>query len=241
MNRLSNQSIRPLRRQVGQVQFGPIPGAPVERDRPGDVVVDGMLDQSLDRCETGTAGHHDDRLLRSLAQMERAERPLEAQDVLQLHGREDMVGEVAARHVAQVQIDDVVLVRRVGHREGAALAVGQQELDVLARQKLQALVARQLESEHHDIVRQSTQFLHPAGHGPDRDVLLAGDLMHFEHEIAERLGATSQHHAGCAVGVGQRRRIRRALMNLTGNDLAFAGAAGAIPAAVGQVQAGIQG
>ncbi len=68
------------------------------------------------------------------------QRSFEAQDVLDLHGREDLLGKGATRNEADVQLEQLVLVRRVGQREGAPLAVGKQKLDVLAGEELQALV-----------------------------------------------------------------------------------------------------
>ena len=70
-----------------------------------------------------------------LAQEEAAERAFDAQDVLLLHRAEHMVGELAAGHVAQVQLDRrraAQVCRRVGHRVAAPRAVAQDELDVLA-------------------------------------------------------------------------------------------------------------
>ena len=75
-----------------------------------------------------------------LAQEEAAERPFDAQDVARLQRAEDMVGEFAAGHVAQVQFDPRLLVadhlalavRRVGDRVAAPVAVAQDELDILA-------------------------------------------------------------------------------------------------------------
>ena len=64
------------------------------------------------------------------AQEEAAERALQAQDVALLHLAEHVVG-VAAGDVADVQLDQLVGVRRVRHREAAPLAALQQEVDVL--------------------------------------------------------------------------------------------------------------
>ena len=52
-------------------------------------------------------------LARILAQEEGAERALEAQDVALLHLAEHVVGELAAGDVAHVQLDQLVVVRRV--------------------------------------------------------------------------------------------------------------------------------
>jgi hypothetical protein len=87
-------------------------------------------------------------LAESVAQEEAAVRALHAQDVLFLHGTEHMVGELAAGHVADVQLDRgraCPVVRRVGHAVAAARAVAQDELDVLAGVVLEVLVGRQLQ------------------------------------------------------------------------------------------------
>ena len=97
------------------------------------LVMERVLDHRLDRREAGAAGDEDDRLVRFLAQIERAERAFEAQDLAALVLREQRVGEEPAGHVADVQLEQRVVVRRRGEREAAALAVLQQEVDVLAR------------------------------------------------------------------------------------------------------------
>ena len=64
----------------------------------------------------------------------------------------NIVGEHAARHVADVQFERAFLVRRGGDRVAAALAVAQQEFDILAGQELQALGGRQLQPDHDHVV-----------------------------------------------------------------------------------------
>ena len=66
----------------------------------------------LDRREAGAAGDEDHRLVGFLAQVERAERPLDAQDLASLVLREQRVGEEAAGHVPDVQLEQRVVVRR---------------------------------------------------------------------------------------------------------------------------------
>src|SRR5687768_5112341 len=94
------------------------------------------LQDRLDRREAGAASDEHDRLRAVLAQEEAAERTLQAKDVALLHLAEHVVGEAAAGHLADVQLDQLVGVRRVRHREAAPLAALQQEVDVLAGEEL---------------------------------------------------------------------------------------------------------
>src|SRR4051812_31747493 len=100
----------------------------------------GVLDDRLDRREAGATGDEDDRLVRRLAQIERPQRTLEAQDLAALVLSEQRIREKSLRHVTDVQFEELVVVRRRGKREAAPLAVLQQEIDVLAGQILQPFV-----------------------------------------------------------------------------------------------------
>ena len=99
-----------------------------------------VLDHGLDRCETGATGDKNDRLVRFLAQEERAERTFEAQDLAPLELGEQLVGEKAARHVPDVQVEKRVVLGRGRDRKAAPAAVLEQEVDVLPGQVLQAFV-----------------------------------------------------------------------------------------------------
>ena len=112
-----------------------------------------VLDHRLDRREAGAAGDEDHRLVGFLAQVERPERPFEAQDLAALVRREQRVGEEAAGHVPDVQLEQRVVVRRGGEREAAAMPVLQQEVDVLPGEVLQPLVRRKLELHDRDVGR----------------------------------------------------------------------------------------
>ena len=127
--------------------------APIQHHLSRHADVESVLDDALDRREAGAAGEQDHRLVAVLAQKERAERSLEAQDVALLHLVEHVLGERAAGHVADVQFDVRLVLRRVRHRIGAALAVAQDDLDVLAGQKLQPFVGRQVEIQRGHVVR----------------------------------------------------------------------------------------
>jgi hypothetical protein len=83
----------------------PAGGRPSTAPRGADALELQVLDQRLDRREAGARGQQHHRLVRVLAQEEAAERAFHAQDLLFLHRREHVVGELAARHVPDVQFD----------------------------------------------------------------------------------------------------------------------------------------
>ena len=60
-----------------------------------------LLDDGLDGRKAGAGGQQDDGLVGILAQEEGAQRAFDAQDVAFLQGGEDLVGEQAARQVAE--------------------------------------------------------------------------------------------------------------------------------------------
>jgi hypothetical protein len=215
--------------------------APIERGRPGDALVRHVFQQRLDRREAGARGEQDDRLVGLLAQEEAAVGALDAKDVLFLHCAEHVVGELAARHVADVQFEARARrgqgVGRIGHRVAAPRAVAQDELDVLARVELQRLARRQLQAHRHDVVRLLAEREHAHRHLADREGAGFGDLARFEHHVAECAGAAGQHVAGQLFLGAERLALVRAQRDLARELLALAGAAGAVLAAIGQPDA----
>ncbi len=83
-------------------------------------------------------------------------------------------------------------------------------------------------------------FMHPAGHGLDRNVGLAAHLAHFENDIGQRPGTAGQHDAAGAFRQWQRVFLCLAMIDLAGHERGLAGAAGAVAATVGQCQPGIE-
>ena len=205
------------------------------------LVVEEVLDLRLDRREAGAAGHEDDRLVGVLAQVEGAQRALEAQDGALLHLLEDVAREGAARRLAHVQLQELVVVRRVGHGEAAPLAVLHQDVDVLAREELQPLAGGKLERDDRDVVGGLLHLLHAAGQRADREVLRAGELAHLEDDVGERPRAAGERLAGELLGVVQRALLVVAVDELARAQDALAGAAGAVAAAVRQADALAQG
>ena len=184
----------PLARQVGQVEIANRPHAPVQdhRSRLIDLVVERMLDDAFDRREAGTAGDEDDRLVRLLAQEERAERPFEAQDLAPLELREQLIGKPSAGKVADVQFEQRVVVRRIRKREAAAATVFQQEVDVLPGEELQPLVRGQLELDDRHIGGRLVDRFDAARQLANADVACLAHLPHLDHEVGQRLRAAEQ-------------------------------------------------
>ena len=98
---------------------------------------------------------------------------------------EDVLREVAAGDVADLQLETVVLARRVGDGERAPPAVAQ-HVQVLAGQILQPLGSRQRELQADDVVGKRELPRHPAGKVAHDDVLLGAELLDLDAHIAER-------------------------------------------------------
>ena len=148
---------RPLLRQLRQVQVLPRAHAPVQDDPALHPDVERVLDHALHRREAGRARHEDDRLRGVLAQEERAQRPLEADRVADLHRGEDVRRELAAGDQPDLQLDLAVHVRRGREREAPFLAVaalaGQQDVDVLAGIEADRLAVDLELDDHHVVAR----------------------------------------------------------------------------------------
>ena len=173
----------------------------------------GVLDDALDRSKAGPAGQQDDRAGGVFVQMETAQRPLETQDFLFLHLREDIFGKAAARHVPDMQFQQVVVMRCIGERETAGLAVFHQDIDVLAGTEKQPLGGRDLELEDGNIMDAHNR-LHPARQGLDLDGLGRRDFGHFDSHVALRFGTAQQGVAFALLGFGQGMRLKCAFADL---------------------------
>src|SRR6185369_853838 len=169
-----------------QVEVGLAAAAPVEDGLPFAALPDHVLDDRLDRRESGSRGEQDDRLLAVLAQEEAAERPFDAQDLLLLHRAEDVVGELAAGQVADVQLELRLVddgMRRVGHRVAAPGTVAQDELDVLAGAVLEQVVGGQLQANDRDVGRGPVDRDDAAGQLPDRELARARHGSRLEDDV----------------------------------------------------------
>ena len=221
-------------RQLRHVEVAQRAHAPVKDHGPVHALVERVLDDRLDRREAGAARDEDHRLVGILAQVEGPERAFEAQDRALLHLVEHEARERAARRLAHVQLEELVVVRRVGHREAAPLAVLQQDVDVLPGEELQPLAGRKLQVEDGDILGGPFNLFHARGHRADREVLRAGELAHLEDDVGERMRAAGERLARGLLVVVQRALLVLAVLELARAQHALAGAARAVAASVGQ-------
>ena len=153
---------------------------------------------------------------------------------------EDMVGELAAGHVAHVQFDRrraAQVVRRIGHAVAAPGAVAQDELDVLSGAVLQVLVGRQLQAQHGHVGGGPVDAQHAAGQLEHRVFAGAGHAARFDDAVGLRRGAAGEDEAGLLLGHRQRLVLVRAVDHAAFEQPALARAAGAVAAAVGQADA----
>jgi hypothetical protein len=116
-----------------------------------------VIDHALQRCEAGAPADEQARARRLLVEDESAERPLDAQQRALLHLVEGGVGEAAAGDLLDVQHEVLVVVRGVGQRVAAPLATLQQDVEILAGEKLQALGRRKLQAQLNHVGRQLRQ------------------------------------------------------------------------------------
>ncbi len=195
-----------------------------------------MLDDRLDRREAGAASDQKHRLWRVFTQKEAAQWASQAQQVALTHAAEDVFGEPATCHAADMQLQDAVVVRRIGEREGSPLAVLEQDVHVLAGEELQPLAARQAQLDDHHIWSGKEQPVYARRQRADGYVGERVDLPAFDAEVGVRRGATEERESGQTIGVAENRARGAAVGHLTAQDATAAAAADAVAAAIRQVQ-----
>jgi len=151
-----------------------------------------------------------------------------------------VAGEAAAVDAANVQLEVAAVVRCVGDREAAALAVGEQDVDVLAGAEGEVLARRQLEIDHHHVVGEALELLHAARQLLDRDFVGTADGARLHHQVGERLCTAEQRQALGALRRGERTRYIAAVIDTAFEHASLAGAAGAVAAAVWKQQSGAE-
>src|ERR1035437_9213778 len=90
----------PLPGFVQHIQIRQLARSPIKVHWAFYADVQRVFDDRLDRGEAGAAGDEDDRLVRVFAQKKSTKRTPEAQDVALFHDLKHMMGECAARDVA---------------------------------------------------------------------------------------------------------------------------------------------
>lgn len=142
--------------------------------------------------------------------------PFHAQDLASLVLRVQGIGEEAAGNVAHVQFQQRVGVRRRGQRKAAAMAVLQQEVDVLAGEELQPLVGGQLQRDDGHIGGRLVDRFDPTGQALDRNVAGTAHLAHFDRQVGLGSRAAEQRVPHAFFVVGERRGLVDAVVDVAG-------------------------
>jgi hypothetical protein len=151
---------------------------------------------------------------------------------------EHPVGETAARHVADVQFDLLVVLRRIGDRKRAALALGHEDVDVLPREVAQPLAARGAQEQPHHVGCDEVLGGHLHRELAAREVGHRRHLARGDGQVRERHGLAQQ---GFVVGAfGQRQRVGRLarIVALARHQHRLAAAAAPTEAGIGQGEPG---
>ncbi|MBC7995831.1 MAG: SDR family oxidoreductase [Rhizobacter sp.] len=148
-----------------------------------------------------------------------------------------MVGEHAARHVSDVQLDARLVALRAGricHAVAAAVPIFEDELDVLPSAVLQRIVGRQLKLQHGHVVARFAERRHTARHLAHGKFARAGHGARFEHHVGLRRGAAGEGVASLFFGWAQGLGLVGAVDHAAFDQLALARAASAVAATVRQ-------
>ena len=115
-----------------------------------------VLNQRLDRGKTCSRCQQHHGFVRVFTQKETAVRPFDTQNVFFFHGGEHRVSELAAGHVANMQLHFrgawLQSVGRIAHAVAAAGTIAEQKFNVLTCVELHHIGGRQLQMDHHHIV-----------------------------------------------------------------------------------------
>ena len=210
-------------------------GAPVNVHGAVQLQVQRLKHNRFDRRKTGAPRQQDHRLV-GFAQMEAAVRAIEAQDVAYLHGAEYLIGEQAARQVAHMQLQRCRIMRRVGDGEATALAVLEQNVDVLPGMELEHFSRGQTQGDDCDIAGRLFQCFDTTGQGLDRDIRRAAHIFDLHGHIGLRHGAAQQCKTSGAIFGRQGGFTGFTMINGARGDLGAAGAAAAVTTTVGHQQ-----
>ena len=130
--------------------------------------------------------------------------------------------------MTDVQLRAVALARRIGHGEIAALAVVEDEIEVLAGLELDADAGGKPQMHQHHVVGEPLQAEHPRFDGLARERIGLADRARRDDEIGARPRVAEQH---LALGAFRRaQRIAGEGAHLARDHLALAGSAHALAA-----------
>lgn len=180
------------------VQTGTIPGAPVNMHRAIQLQVQRLQHNRLDRREARTARQKDHWLI-GFAQIKAAMRAIEAQDIPHLHRAKHLISKQPTRHMANMELKRCSIVRRIGYREATALAILEQDIDVLTRMELEHFCRRQTQGEHRHIGGGLFQAFNTAWQRLHGNIRRATHIFYFNRHITLWHSATEQRKTGFSI------------------------------------------
>jgi len=112
----------------------------------------------------------------------------------------------------------------------------EQNVHVLAGEKLQALAGRQFEVDDDHVRGGARDLVHACRQGSDRNILDRSDFPALQAQVASRHGAAKEREAGLAVGLTEYLERGFAVRQFAAQNLASTGATNPIPTAVRKTQ-----
>src|SRR5712671_1408564 len=142
----------PLPRQIGQVQIALTAATPIQVHRTFVATLDQIFDDRLQRREAGSGRETYNRLVRIRAQMEIPVGQFDVERVALAEPGKYPLRETSPRHLPDMQLHAVALVRRVGHRKIAGVAVRHVDAQILPGQEFCANARRKTQVQDGDIL-----------------------------------------------------------------------------------------
>jgi hypothetical protein len=141
--------------------------------------------------------------------------------------------------MTDMQLDEVILVRGIGDGKGPPMAIGQDDLQILASQKLQPLALRQGQEHLDHIVIELTEPGHLGRHGLWLEVSAGDNLRGPDHQVRDWPGLAGKDRiSSCDIKNGA---FAFGIFNLTRLQVTDAGTTETIAAAIGKTYALTQG
>src|SRR5271170_8080312 len=147
-----------------------------------------------------------------------------------------MGGEDAVRNAANMKHRTVALVRRIGHREIAALAAIQDEAEVLSGLEFYPDARRKAEMDQHDVIGKAPQAEHSRNDDLARERIGLVDRTRCDNEVGTRSRVTEQDLSGDSLS--RTERVAGESAHISANNAALAGAAHALAARERNFQSG---
>src|SRR6266849_2014555 len=154
----------PLPRQIGQEQTALTAATPIQVHRTFVATLDQIFDDRLQRREAGSCRKANNRLVRIRAQMEISVRQFDVERVAWAEFGKHPLRETSPRHVPDMQLHAVALVRRVRHRKIAGVAVRHFDAQILAGQEFCANARRKTQLQDGHIVDRPMDAIDLGGH-----------------------------------------------------------------------------